>query len=219
MSKENIISEILDLEWRMMQQIEGLGRSEDEKPAFAAIRAAQFNAWPESLCECCLEDLKAAEAAGRNLQYEKFTRMLENIAPDEYAKALPLLPDPGDEIETLAAGIWATLRRLTEDFAQAYPVLGLSGRPLLAENETDVPSVETYQTAELLTYSVKTLRALSDFLAADTAAGNNMVLEIQKNTVAAMGFKSLEDAETQLTLEAFSQFEITGCSGCGMPAE
>ena len=98
-------------------------------------------------------------------------------------------------------------------------MLGLSGRPLLAENETDVPSVETYQTAELLTYSVKTLRALSDFLAADTAAGNNMVLEIQKNTVAAMGFKSLEDAETQLTLEAFSQFEITGCSGCGMPAE
>ena len=55
-----------------------------------------------------------------------------------------------------------------------------------------------------------------DFLLADIEAGNNLVEQIQKNTVASMGYKTLGDAERELALAALAQMGGTECSSCGM---
>lgn len=213
---EDIIREILDLEWAMMGEMEGTENNEEERPVFDAMRRAQFDAWSEALAESYLHDLQAAEAEGRNLQSEKFTRMLKNIAPEEYEKQLPTLPEIADEKAAAVAELWQMFKKLNQAFADKFPVLGMSGRPLNAEQEKDVPSVETYQCCEMLTYSLKTLRLFKEFLEADIAAGGNLVEQIQKNTVASMGFKSLEDAEKELTWAALAEMGGEACSSCGV---
>ena len=63
-----------------------------------------------------------------------------------------------EEKAALIAEIWEMMKKLNQEFAERYPVLGMSGRPLLAEQEADIPSVETYQCSELETYSMQTLQ-------------------------------------------------------------
>ncbi len=216
---EAIIKEILDLEWAMMGRMEGTENNEEERPVFEAMRRAQFAAWPEEVAASYLRDLKAAEAEGRNLQSEKFMRMLKNIAPEEYAKQLSSLPGITAEKAEAVAGIWEMLKKQNQDFAEKYAVLGLSGRPLSADSETDIPSIETYQCSEMLTYSMETLKLFHDFVAAEMAAGRNLVEQIQKNTVASMGFQSLEEAETQIAMAALAEMGGESCSSCGCGPE
>ena len=142
---EQTIRDILDLEWSMMGKMEGTENNEEERPVFDAMRCAQFDAWPEEVAESYLQDLKAAEAEGRNLQEQKFTRMLRIIAPEEYMKKLSSLETVPEEKAALVAGIWEQLKKLNQAFSDKYPVLGMSGRPLCADQETTIPSVETYQ--------------------------------------------------------------------------
>ena len=213
---EEIIRSILDLEWAMMGRMENAGNSEEERPVFDAMRRAQFSAWPEEVAASYLADLRRAEADGRNLQDEKFTRMLKNIAPEEYGANLSRLPAVPAETETLVAEIWGMLKKLNEAFNEKYPVLGLSGRPLSAEDERDIPSIETYQCSELLTYSPQTLALFKAFLERDMAAGNNLVEQVQRNTVIPMGFASLEDAEKELALMALAEMGGQTCTSCGM---
>ena len=213
---EEIIREILDLEWNMMGQMEDAENDEAERPVFEAMRRAQFDAWSEAPAASYLQDLRSAQADGRNLQTAKFTRMLRNIAPEEYAKRTAEFEAVSEEKAALIAEIWEKMKKLNQEFAERYPVLGMSGRPLLAEQEADIPSVETYQCSELETYSMQTLRLFRDFLLADIDAGNNLVEQIQKNTVASMGYKTLGDAERELALAALAQMGGTECSSCGM---
>jgi len=213
---EQIVKEILALEWAMMGSMDSGENSEEERPVFEAMRRAQFDTWPEELAASYLADLKAAEAAGRNLQNEKFTRMLRYIAPEEYAQQLPTLPAVSAEKQAAVDEIWAMLRELNRAFSEKYPVLGMSGRPLNAEQETDIPSIETYQCSEMLTYSEETLGLFKAFLAADVAAGNNLVEKIQENTIRCMGFASLDDAEKQLAWQALQEMGGQACTSCGM---
>ena len=216
---EQIVQEILDLEWDMMGRMEDNENREEERPLFESMRRAQFETWPEELMGSYLADLKAAQARGRNLQEEKFVRMLRNTEPEEYARLLPKLPAVPQEITDAVAEIWAMLEKLNRAFNEKYPVLGMSGRPLTADLESDIPSVETYQCSEMLTYSAETLRLFADFLRRDMENGGNLVERIQEKTIVQMGFKSLGDAEKELAWQAIQQMGGQQCSSCGiMPA-
>lgn len=216
---KDLIAEVLELEWKMNCAIENSAASEEDRLLFSSMRKAQFDAWSEELVASYLEDLRAADSEGRNLQYEKFTRMLKNIAPGEYSQAAAALPEVDADMQALAADTWAILKKLTQEFIDRYPVIGLSGRPLNAADETEIPSVETYQVSEMLTYSQKTLRLFHDYVEQGAAAGRSIVLDVQKNTVLAMGFPSLDEAEKQIAFEALSRLGVSGCSSCGMPLE
>ena len=215
-SMEQIIKEILDLEWDMMGRMENNENREEERPLFESMRVAQFATWPESLLQSYLDDLRAAQETGRNLQEEKFVRMLKNTEPEEYERMKGKLPELSAEITDAVREIWALMEKLNREFAQKYPVLGMSGRPLTADLETDIPSIETYQCSEMMTYSLKTLGMFMDFLRSDTEEGGNLVERIQANTITQVGFKSLEDAERDLAWQAIQQMGGQQCSSCGM---
>lgn len=213
---ENITREILDLEWEMLGSMEDSDNKEEERPVFELMRKAQFDAWPEDLKESYLEDLQQTKAAGQNLQQEKFTRMLEHIAPEEYEKKLAGLPAVPEERIAAVKRIWEMMKPLNQIFAEQYPVLGMSGRPLTKDSETDIPSIETYQCCEMLTYSLRTLDLLENFLKKDIEEGNNLVSKIQYNTVKGMGFRNLEEAEKELAWATLTEMGGQHCSNCGM---
>ena len=107
----------------------------------------------------------------------------------------------------------------TERMRETYPILALGGRPLHAADERDGwPSIETYQTCELLTYSEPTLRALLAEIERLEAEGKDFVYMVQENTILDQGFPSMKDAELALAEQFIREMgiEISGgtCPCC-----
>ncbi len=148
MKKEELISNILDLEWEMFSNVKNRGgrASCQENPhTFRIIRSGGFMVWSEDTLESYLADLEQARDAGRNLMTEKYARMeglIDPVNPD----ALPLI----DAIVRRECQ-WA------EEFRQRYPQARMA-RPIYdSESPPSVVSAETYSRGELETYSTRTL--------------------------------------------------------------
>jgi hypothetical protein len=148
MNKEDLITEILDLEWEMFSNVTNRGgraSCQEDPDTFRIIRSGGFTVWSEDTLESYRTDLEEARDAGRNLMTEKYARMeglIDPLNPD----ALPLIAEiVSRECE------WA------EEFRRRYPQARMA-RPIRdSEAPPSVVSAETYSRAELETYSMKTL--------------------------------------------------------------
>ncbi len=164
--KEELISEIMEMEWDMFSSVNARGGSapcQEDPDSFRIIRSANFLTWSETTLSSYLGDLKLAGVEGRNLMTEKYARM-EGLIP-------PLNPEASQIIERIVRRecLWA------EDYLKSTPGATLA-RPIYARDETPgITSSETYSRAELETYSARTL----DFYYADvlgmSARGENRI--------------------------------------------
>jgi Protein of unknown function (DUF4125)/XdhC Rossmann domain len=201
-TKADLISEVVAAEWRMHQAVRNVGgraACQEDFRTFEINRSSQVLGWSEACLENYLLDLQLAEADGRNLQSEKYARMMKSTSPAEYATIQHFLPatDPAtlpiiDEIVKIVIG-WA------EELAQKYPYLAARGRPLHSfEDSRFVTSVETYLRSELAVYSLSTLRLYRDNVLeqkANNVNGNEITLG---QTMKRYGFKSLEEANERM---------------------
>ncbi|MBN2028502.1 MAG: DUF4125 family protein, partial [Actinobacteria bacterium] len=81
--KEELIAEILDIEWDMFTSVQardGGASCQEDRRSFHIIRAADFLTWSEATLASYLNDLKTAQDRGRNPMTEKYARM-EGIIP------------------------------------------------------------------------------------------------------------------------------------------
>lgn len=219
MEKSRIIDAIIDKEWPMFHSVNGDTRADcqDDRPMFEAMRRAQFSVWSDKAAESYLQDLEAAAAAGRNLVREKYIRMMESTDPKGYEAFCAELPELSAEQQRLIKAIWAHLLVQTERLREKYPAVALGGRPLRAEEETEGwASIETYQCGELATYSEKTLAALLEHIAALEAEEKDLAQLIQEQSVVAMGYRSLEDAERQIAFRFIQDMGGGECTKCGV---
>lgn len=196
--KEELIAEIIDLEWAMFDDVRNVGGRawcQNDPATFRIMRTSQAKTWGDELLASYRDDLVAARSAGRNLMTEKYARMMESTHPEEYALiAEALLPvDAGslaaiEEIVAINVG-WE------EAVAAKYPRLSAKGRPLhTGEDTPQATSFETYARGELRTYSPKTIGLLREHtmsLARKEINGAELVLQ---NMVEAYGYKSLAEA-------------------------
>ncbi len=214
MEKKELIDAILEKEWPMFHNVNGENRTDcqNDLPVFQIMRRAQYDAWSPEALACYLEDVSAAEAENRNLVREKYIRMMEKTDPQGYAAFCGELPEVPEEKRALCAAIWEKMLVQTERMREDFPLLALGGRVLRASEERDGwPSVETYQTCELLTYSEATLRALLAEIERLEAEGKDFVFMVQENTVLGQGFRSMKEAERAM-LDQFARelnLEIT----------
>lgn len=216
MEHKELVAAVLDKEWQMTLELEGVKENEQqEKLMFETVRGANFDAWSDDMLEAYIADLTEAELNGRNIIREKFVRMIKNSAPEEYERQKQLLTELGEEKQNLIDRIWQKIHIETADFERAYPALSLGGRPLTAEEENDIPSVETYQRCELASCSMRTLELFEQYLASLEAQNESLVRLIQEKTLKAAGFESLDDAEKQITMAAMGQMDKGGCCCCG----
>lgn len=210
MNIDELIQQILELEWPMFHTVNGDRRAscQEDMNGFLALRRAQYLVWSEKALACYLNDLKTATAQGRNLAREKYIRMMESTDPENYPVFRTELPEESAECRRLTEEIWSHMLVQTRSLRSRYPFLMQTGRPLLKAEEQGWSSVESYQCSELLTYSEPTLRAYLERLLELEAAGRSLAEEIQINTVKACGFTSLEEAE------AYQRTARVGDGGC-----
>lgn len=218
MENRSIIDAIIEKEWPMFHSVNGETRADcqDDRPMFEAMRRAQFSAWSEAAAESYLRDLERAETEGRNLVREKYIRMMKSTDPRGYEAFCGELPALSPEQERLIAAIWEHLLAQTERLREKYPAVALGGRPLHASEETEGwASIETYQCGELATCSEKTLEALLAHITALEEEGKDLARMIQEQSVVAMGYRSLEDAERQISFRFIQEMGGGECTKCG----
>jgi len=199
---DNIILEIIDIEWEMLQKVQGRdGRTEcQEKPkTFMTMRASQFYAWNLEILESYREDLENARIVGRNLLTEKYAYMMKYTDPEEYEEIKAYLPLPHPEKEQIAEQIIVLLMKSRLDFDRKYPKIAQRARGVSSssDNEEDT-SYETYLRGELFTYSLKTTQLLFSHISKEIEAHNSFVEKIMEYTVKSYGYSGLEEAEQKL---------------------
>lgn len=199
MTREELIEDIVKLEWRMFDKVQnegGRADCQDNWNTFNIMRSSQYMAWDEALLESYHRDLKEAEQAGINLIEYKYGYMMESTAPDSFENIKDRLPECTpqrraviDEITSLQVG-WM------EEFAAEYPKLAGNARSIHTSEDSEWnTSAETYLRGELMTYSEGTLLLYGRFVARLAGEGENLNRMIMENTVHLYGYDSLEDAE------------------------
>ncbi len=230
MNKNEVIEEILRVEWPMFHNVNGETRADCQENlnGFRRMRGAQYEVWSQEVCESYLQDLKEAEAAGRNLPREKYIHMMAATDPAGYEIFCSELPEISEEKKEMVEKIWAILGEQTDRLRAEYPLIALGGRPLHTADEfPGSTSVETYQKGELMTYSDRTLKLLLEQIEQMQKDGKEYAHDVQLATVLAAGYTSLRNAEEVMLERAKKQIreaqmeEIlarnTGCPNCRRP--
>ncbi|KGP76376.1 hypothetical protein JT05_05060 [Desulfosporosinus sp. Tol-M] len=161
MSKEALITKIIDLEWNMFHNVSNIGGKascQDNPETFKIMRHSQAVSWSEDTLESYLNDLSKAQEIKRNLLTEKYARMMQYTSPLEYAKIEHRLPSLDPEIIPLIDKIVKIVMEWEEELSVKFPNILKRGRPISSTNDSMfVTSVETYLRGELMTYSQRTL--------------------------------------------------------------
>ena len=201
-SMAGIIERIVKLEWDMFQAAHNEGGRADcqnNYNTFTLMRRSQFMAWSDELCRSDLSDLEEGARTGRNLVTEKYARMMESTAPQEYESFKDSLPVIDDERRTIAEQVIAIQVGWLEEFVGKYPAL--AGQIRFIHTSEDTPfdtSAETYLRGELDTYSKDTFILYCRYVIGLYQNGRNLNEMIMENTVLQYGYESLEDAQRKL---------------------
>lgn len=199
--REQLINQIVEQEWEMFIRVSnegGRASCQDDRITFDIMRRSQFVIWNQEALTSYLEDLERAGTEARNLMTEKYGYMMADTAPAEYERIRSRLPQISKEKQRLTERLVEIQVAWMEAFRQQFPEYGSQGRAL--RNSEALPgdtSIETYARGELLTYSEKTLDALSRCFEQMKEAGINGGFLIMEETARRYGFPSLEAAEEQ----------------------
>lgn len=200
--KDHLITEIVNLEWEMFQNVKGIGgraSCQDDYATFRINRVSQAQSWSEVVLESYLEDLETAKRQGRNLLSEKYGRMMASTSKSEYESIKHLLPPLEEGILPLVEKLVDIVLEWEREMAEKYPRIVQRGRPVYSFQDTPgVTSLETYLRGELLTYSKKTLELLYEQyhqLNTENINGSEIILE---HMVKQSGYPSLEEADKRL---------------------
>ena len=98
LSKEELIDQLILLEWKAFDKVENEGGRADCQNnflTFQVMRRSQYLTWTEELLSSFIQDFLEANERGWNLITEKYGRMMESTAPEEFESVrqtlLPML--------------------------------------------------------------------------------------------------------------------------------
>ena len=199
--KDNLINEIIDIEWNMFDKVNNIGGRagcQDDGWTFYVNRFSQFAIYNVDVLTMYRADLAEAQRQGRNLITEKYAYMMEFTDKANYDTNLKAyMPVPSAEKLDLVEKILRILVTKEAEFAQEYPGISGNSRPLTGTNKMDV-SFMIYTIGELKTYSERTLAAMYAALIEMIAKGISPSYMIHKNTVEFYGYDDIEDAENKI---------------------
>lgn len=197
--KEELVGEIVRREWDMFQKVINAGgraSCQEDLKTFAVMRTSQVMVWNEPMLESYLNDIKTADAAGRNLMTEKYARMMESTHPEEYRGIEGSLPLLDKEVYEYTERIVALMTYWGDEMELKYPSVIKTGRPIHRFKDTaEVTSLETYTRGELYTYGIETLKLCWEYYSKCIAEGINIYEKVLKNTVKAYGYSTIQEAE------------------------
>jgi len=198
----SLIDKIVTLEWNAFDKVineGGRASCQDDFSTFSVMRKSQYMLWSREMLESFIDDFETANAKGWNLITEKYGRMEESTAPEEYAKIKDSMPEISDEKKQIIEAIVAIQVGMMEDFAKEYPKSASEARSIHTSEDTpDNTSYETYLRGEISTYSDRTLELYGRFVAGYAKEGRNIAKETITNSALLYGYKSLDHMESKL---------------------
>lgn len=201
-TKEDLIEKLVMLEWKAFDKVENQGgraSCQDDYATFSIMRKSQYMLWSTQMLKSFTADFEAANARGWNLITEKYGRMEETTAPEEYAKIKDALPAISDEKKQIIEAIVEIQVGMMEEFAALYPKAAGEARSIRTSEDTPVnTSYETYLRGEISTYSDETLALYGRFVADCAKSGINIAKETITNSALMYGYASLDDMEQKL---------------------
>lgn len=201
-SKEQIINDIVKLEWKAFDLVKnegGRAECQNDFNTFQIMRKSQYMAWNKEVLDSFYVDLLNAGAEGRNLIEEKYAWQMESTDYEAFREIEPHLPKRGEDKKRLMEEIIQIQVQWMEQFASEYPKLAGNARSIHSyEDSRYNASFETYLRGELSTYSDETLYRYGRMIETYCRAGENITFATMENTVKLYGYVDLEDAESKI---------------------
>lgn len=203
LSTEELAERIAVMEFAAFDEVKnegGRASCQDDWHTFRIMRVSQYRTWTKEMLWQYYMEFQGNHTEGWNMITEKYGRMMESTAPQEYAKLEPDLPPVSEEKRHIVDEIVRIQVRWMEEFQSRYPKLAGNARSIHTEEDTEWDtSYETYLRGELLTYSDRLLVMYGRFIASKAQTGENLAEEIMKHTVILYGYEGLDAAEQALT--------------------
>ena len=192
----------MSLEWNAFDKVENQGgraSCQDDWQTFSIMRKSQYMLWDDEMLASFIADFEDANGRGWNLITEKYGRMEETTAPEEYEKIAASLPEISDEKKQIIEAIVGIQVSMMEEFAAEYPKAAGEARSIHTSEDTPHnTSYETYLRGEISTYSDLTLSLYGRFVARMAREGRNIARETITNSAIMYGYASLDDMESKL---------------------
>jgi len=199
MTKQDLIEQIVYVEWKMMISITAIDDPDgcrQDPTTFQIMRKSQHLIWSEDTLTSYLADLQMAESQQVNMAAERYAHMMKVTYPSEYEQIKNDLRPVTIEAVQLVEKIMEIFTGWSAEVDRRYPNIRSFGRPA-TENGTWT-SVDTYLRGELLTYSGRTLSlCLQDIYRAQAQSINLSEMTLL-HMARFYGFESLNDMEKRI---------------------
>ena len=200
--KEQLVDEIVKMEWEAFDHVKnegGRASCQDNWLTFEIMRKSQYLTWTTEMLMQYRDDFAANTAKGWNPITEKYARMMESTAPEEYEKLRETLPEISEEKTEIMEGIIAIQVAWMEAFAAKYPKVAGNARSIHTYEDTPYnTSYETYLRGEMGTYSDTMLLLYGAFVAGLAKEGKNLAYLTMEHTVHMYGYADVETAEQKM---------------------
>lgn len=198
-SNEELVEEIARLEFEAFDKVHnegGRASCQNDWRTFSIMRKSQYLTWTRPMLIQYLYDFYREYRLGHNLIEEKYGRMMESTAPEEYEKIKSHFPVLTEEKKQIIENICGLQVGWMEEFAKEYPALADNARSIhTSEDNPFNTSYETYLRGELGTYSDKMLELYGRYIVGYAKAEKNPARDIMENSVKMYGYGSIEEAE------------------------
>lgn len=202
-TEKEIAERIAVVEFQAFDQVKnegGRAGCQDDWHTFRIMRVSQYMTWTKEMLLQYKMDFEGNLAEGWNMITEKYGRMMESTAPEEYAKLEPNFPPVSEEKRNIVNEIVRIQVAWMEEFQSRYPKMASNARTIHTSEDTPWDtSYETYLRGELLTYSDNMLVMYGRFIAQLVKEEKNLAEMILTNTALLYGYESLDAAEQALS--------------------
>ncbi len=177
----------------------GRADCQDDWFTFSIMRKSQYYTWTQEMLMQYLFDFQRELALGHNLIEEKYGRMMESTAPQEYEKIKDRFPVLSAEKKRIIEEVVRMQVNWMEEFAKEYPRLAGNARSIhTREDHLYNTSYETYLRGEISTYSDKMLQLYAEYIVSYARSGKNPTQDIMEQSVLLYGYEGLKEAEAML---------------------
>ena len=200
---EELAKDIAETEFSAFDKVRNAGgraSCQDDWFTFSIMRKSQYLTWNRTMLLQYLYDFKREFSRGHNLIEEKYGRMMESTAPQEYERIKEHFPKLSEQKKQIIEAVVQLQVGWMEEFEQNYPTLAGNARSIhTTEDNLYNTSYETYLRGEISTYSDKMLELYGRYVVEYAKNGENLTYAIMRNSVDMYGYHSLEEAEEQMS--------------------
>ncbi len=202
MDRMQLVDQVVAMEWKAFGEVNnegGRAGCQDNRETFEIMRKSQYLTWTEEMLYQYSADFIEALQRGWNMVTEKYARMMESNAKEQYEALKNQLPELSDGKKILIELVVAIQVGWMEEFARTYPNLANNARAIHTSEDTEYnTSYETYLRGEVSTYSDKMMNLYASFIVGMYREGKNLCMYTMRLMTALYGYESLDAAEKKL---------------------